>query len=41
MVCEPCTRGEHCGQPKERTPQCTCQHRNPGAWRGVKEDEES
>lgn len=37
MICPGCARGEHCGSPKEHTPQCTCQHRRPGAWKGVKE----
>jgi hypothetical protein len=41
MICKPCTKGDHCGKPGERTTQCTCQHRHPGAWKGVRKDEGS
>lgn len=26
MICDPCTRGDHCGQPGEISTQCFCQH---------------
>ena len=27
MICDDCTRGDHCGLPGERSTQCFCQHR--------------
>lgn len=42
MICKPCTEGKHCGQPGkvgERTGDCPCQHRPPGAWKGVRTEE--
>lgn len=38
MMCDPCKKGDHCGRPGEKSPQCTCQHRPPGTWKGVKEE---
>lgn len=26
MICKPCAAGDHCGDPGDATPQCTCQH---------------
>lgn len=27
MICQPCTRGDHCGPPGVASPHCACQHR--------------
>lgn len=41
MICTDCTEGNHCGKPvkaADRPPGgCACQHRHPGAWKGVTE----
>jgi hypothetical protein len=43
MICTECTKGNHCGKPvkaADRPPGgCACQHRHPGAWKGVKAPE--
>lgn len=38
MICDPCKAGDHCGRPGPvglRSGSCGCQHRPPGAWKGV------
>ena len=43
MTCEDCAEQADRGLPGEFHPQdcgCTCQHRNPGAWKGGNEDDD-
>lgn len=38
MICDPCKAGDHCERPGPvglRSGSCGCQHRPPGAWKGV------
>lgn len=39
MICKGCTEGKHCGKPGKASASCPCQHRRPGAWKGVRTEE--